>query len=67
MLPGPILIPRESSSVVELHLAKVDVAGSNPVSRYTAEGRSEYRVAFFSDNRFIIQGVQMVLVESPYL
>ena len=23
----------ESSSVVELHLAKVDVAGSNPVSR----------------------------------
>ena len=24
---------RESSSVVELHLAKVDVAGSNPVSR----------------------------------
>jgi hypothetical protein len=25
---------RGSSSVVELHLAKVDVAGSNPVSRF---------------------------------
>jgi hypothetical protein len=35
----------ESSSVVELHLAKVDVAGSNPVSRFC--GATRFRVAFF--------------------
>ena len=36
---------RESSSAVELHLAKVDVAGSNPVSRLLSD--PSFRVAFF--------------------
>jgi hypothetical protein len=38
---------RGNSSVVERHLAKVDVAGPTPVSRSKERGDPGFRVAFF--------------------
>ena len=48
-VPSLARVRRGNSSVVELHLAKVEVAGSNPVSRYTQTGTAgqEGTVAIF--------------------
>ena len=42
---------RGNSSVVERHLAKVDVAGPTPVSRSKGRGDPGCRVAFFITER----------------